>query len=250
MRPLIVLLLATACLVATAGAQGPFVRIAADGHSAFDRGTGLIHFRESPGGRPRTDTLVLRAAPHPDADVAALFLCEPQGDYGWSYAIAAPETLVPNVLEFDYEIAGMPIDSVTTVRGHRWARVIVGARDAGGRGARRAWAQVDTTAVSSLAWADYLPRLQGVFALAPARTTFARSAGGRAVASPFSARFDAEDHWMEVQERRGAWLKVRFLQPAGACGDEPPADQVVRTLWVRFLDARGRPAVWYYTRGC
>jgi hypothetical protein len=244
------LVLAVACLVTTASAQARFTRIAADGHSAFDRGTGLLHFREPPGGPPRADTLVLRDAPRADAGIAALFLCEPEGEYGWSYAIAAPETLVPNVLEFDYEVAGMPIDSVTTVSGHRWARVIVGARDPAGRGVRRAWARLDTAAVAMLAWGEYLPRLEGVFAVAPSRTTFARSAGGGAIASPFSARFDADDHWMEVQERRGAWLKVRFLQPAGACGDEPPADQVIRTLWVRFLDARGRPAVWYYTRGC
>jgi hypothetical protein len=238
-----------ACLAAgPLAAQGAWQPLDADPHAPLDRGTGLLHFRAPPG--TRADTLVLREAPRPGAAVVARFVAVPEGPHGWRYELAAREPLVGNVVEVDYEVAGVAFDSVAADGGARWARVIVGARDAAGRDLRRAWAALDSARVATVAWGEHVAALHGVFAVDPARARFAATPGGAPVAPPFRRGLDPADHWMEVQERRGDWLRVRFLQPAAACGDEPPADQVDRTLWIRYLDARGRPLVWYYTRGC
>jgi hypothetical protein len=39
------------------------------------------------------------------------------------------------------------------------------------------------------------------------------------------------------------------VTPSDACGEEPGAVRDT-VAWVRTVDDRGRPRVWYYTRGC
>ena len=48
---------------------------------------------------------------------------------------------------------------------------------------------------------------------------------------------------------RGPWLEARVVEPSDNC--EPDAKPArTRTVWIRYLDDRGRPNVWYYPRGC
>ena len=46
----------------------------------------------------------------------------------------------------------------------------------------------------------------------------------------------------------GRWMEVRVVTPSDYC--DQPANPKVKVLWIKFLDERGRPMVWYYTRGC
>jgi hypothetical protein len=99
-------------------------------------------------------------------------------------------------------------------------------------------------------WVSYLSELDGVCALDPARLVLYRTPGGTRLSSGLVGRFVADDHGLEILERRGDWLRVRLMQPAMICGAEPVRDGVTVEGWVRFLDGRGRPLVWYYARGC
>ena len=51
---------------------------------------------------------------------------------------------------------------------------------------------------------------------------------------------------MEPLAVRGSWMEVRLVQ--GMCGEMPP--DTLGQAWIRYLDPRGRPLVWYHTRGC
>jgi hypothetical protein len=60
---------------------------------------------------------------------------------------------------------------------------------------------------------------------------------------------DADAYAMHPVEARGPWLRVRVVTPSDNC-EPDPAPRRTRELWIRYLDARGRPNVWYYARGC
>lgn len=211
-----------------------------------DRGRGLVYLRDDPvdGGKP--DTLLLRTTPRRDSPLRGYFICEPRGEHGWAYLVVASDSLAPNVLEFGYEVAGLPIDTITPDRA--WARALYGV-DGAGR-LLTAWVQLDSTIAGWLWWEEYLPARGGLYLREPSRATFVTGPGGRALPSPLTPKYREDDHWLEVLGRHGPWLRARFTQPAALCGAEAPREQVSHTVWLRFLDQRGRPLVWYFTRGC
>jgi hypothetical protein len=213
---------------------------------ATDRGRGLVYLRDYPVDGGKADTLPLRTSPRGRSHVRGYFIWEPRGEHGWAYVVVASDSLAPNVLEFGYEVAGLPIDSITPDRA--WARALYGV-DGAGR-LLNAWVQLDSTIAGWLWWEEYLPARGGLYLMEPSRATFAAGPGGPALPSPLTPKYRQEDHWLEVLGSQGPWLRARFRQPAAICGAEAPPEQVSDTVWLRFLDLRGRPLVWYFTRGC
>jgi hypothetical protein len=109
----------------------------------IDRGIGIAYLAKSPG-RPEVmaDTVWLRAYPDSAAKVVGAFLYEhTRVGIAWRNGVASTKRLRPNVLEFAYEEAGVPIDSLAA--GNGWARMILGfdRHDAPYRG----WAALDST---------------------------------------------------------------------------------------------------------
>jgi hypothetical protein len=52
-----------------------------------------------------------------------------------------------------------------------------------------------------------------------------------------------------TDEVRGRWLKVRLVSPSDLCTtDKSP--RTTTTGWIEYLDDKGRPKFWYYTKGC
>ena len=209
-----------------------------------DRGTGIVFLARKPGsGRARADTVLLRGHPDLAAPVVGAFIyTETAPGRAWSYAIVAPRRLRPNVLEFAYEEAGLPLDSVTADRS--WGRALLGlARDGG---MFRGWVQLDSTRVQHLFWSEELPR-HPLFLWPGASATLFDRPGGRALsraAGPGNAGYI-----MHPRETRGPWMRVRLVRPSDLCGGEDLASDTT-TGWLRYLDDRGRPIVWYHTRGC
>jgi hypothetical protein len=226
-----------------------------DGRDAEDRGRGVVFLTtdgpEASG--PHTDTLLFRLAPSADAPPVAALLVDHAADGGWTHAVAAPEPVSPRLLEYGYEEAGVPIDSVDATG--RWVRGVVGVaadgRPVGG------WAELREGRTARLWWAEHL-REQPVFLLRPPRLAFHATPEGPAVriASPTAAGLatdaavGSDDVAIYPVEARGDWLRVRVVAPSDLC---VPPDSVPRSetlAWIRYLDARGRPLVWYHTRGC
>jgi hypothetical protein len=174
------------------------------------------------------------------------FICESRGEHGWAYVVAARDSVTPNAVEFGYEVAGLPIDTVTP--DGAWARALYGT-DRAGR-LLTAWVQLDSAIAHWLWWEEYLPARGGLFLIEPGRATFVAGPGGPPLPPPLTPKYREDDHWLEVLGRQGPWLHARFTQPAALCGAEEPPGQVRETLWLRYLDLRGRPLVWYFTRGC
>jgi hypothetical protein len=210
--------------------------------SVADRGIGVL-FPAGPAladSSHPTDSLFFRAVPAPSARLVGAFLREPLATAGWMYAILGPRGTVPNLLEYGYEEAGVPIDSVAG----QWVRVIFGFDSAGM--AQHGWAQVQPGRDSLLLWAEHLPAQPLFFFDREAAAIYALPGQGE---RPFPIQTGPDrDYIMYGDERQGPWLKVRIVSPSDYCND--PSQPATWTGWIRYLRDDGRPRVWYYTRGC
>jgi len=207
-----------------------------------DRGTGIVHFAVPTGSAP-ADTILLRATPSLRAKVVGAFLYdEVQRGDAWRYGVLAPRRLAPNVVEYGYEESGVPLDSLIAQEG--WGRVILGFDDGGMP--YRGWVQIDPARVRYLLWSKVLAGNR-IFFLPDIPPRFFDAPEGRPVSLTLGAQSDYIMHPLEAQ---GSWLRVRVAQPSDMCGG-PDEGQVRNTVaWIQYLTPRGRPRVWYYSRGC
>ena len=188
------------------------------------------------------DTLLLRSAPGVDATPlgAMLFTVDSVGTT--HYSIAAADSLRPNLVEYGYEESGVPFDSIDA--SSRWVRAILGF--ASDSAALVGWIDTSQPGIGLVRWAEQLADRPIFFPKPDRAALFATPDSTRPMAlSP--AGDDA--YALHPLERRGAWLRVQVVEPSDNC--EPDSTpRRTRTGWIRYLDGRGRPNVWYYSRGC
>lgn len=237
------LALTSAALPAALLGQAP-----ADRRAPIDRGIGVVHFRsEFVGDRHvARDSIIARSRPDPRAEVVAVLLrLETDGGFAWSYALEGADGLAPALLEFDYEVQGLPIDRMAPEGD--WARVLLGHDGAGQP--RFGWVALDPARVGVVLWREHLLKREWLFftdySVAP--PLFAEP-GGRRIRGETVFIGDGT-YSLYAEEVRGDWMRVRIVSPDDSCGREVAAPRTT-VAWVRYIDPRGRPLVWYYTRGC
>lgn len=218
-----------------------------------DRGQGVVsHALEafSPAAWPAVDTMLIHEAPTASSPVVARFLFLVPEPYTWSYRLEAVEDDIESrALEFDYEILGLPVDSF--VPDEPWVRVLYGrGPDAAGR---YGWVRTGDGVAGSSRWEEILSE-RSLFFLGPAdEIRFYDAPGGNPVdidlAPGLVALPPTFDYRMEPLEVAGSWLQVRIVTPDDACVAER-IETREQVAWIKYLDDRGRPRVWYYTRGC
>lgn len=218
-----------------------------------DRGRGVVaHTLESfaPSAWPAADTLLIHGGPDESAAVVARFIFQAPQPYSWSYSVDTDEEDIENrALEFDYEILGLPVDSVAP--DGAWVRVLYGRGPAGA--ARHGWVRPRDGHSRAWFWDEILPD-RNLFFLGPAeRIGFSDRPGGDPIDIELApGPLDTPptfDYRLEPLEVDGPWMKVRIVTPDDACIADPVATRVYEA-WIEYLDDRGRPRVWYYTRGC
>lgn len=223
-----------------------------------DRGVGVLAFSINalPGTAlepPFADTLVIHDRPSPGAPVVARFIFQVPQPFTWSYRLETTEGgLRSNTLEFDYEVDGLPIDSMddaVRVDGSGWVRVVHAVAPDGTP--RTGWVRHAADRTEIRVWADELPTRSLFFVGAEEDMVFRDGPDGAVVALELARRGDtgALDFRLDPMATDGRWLQARVVSPDAYCDGEE-AGTVERVVWIEYLDARGRPRVWYYTRGC
>jgi hypothetical protein len=210
-----------------------------------DLGRGVVYLRraEDKGATSGTDTLTLHSAPNADSPrVGAMLFTVVPANGTTQYAIAAPDSLRPNLVEYGYEESGIPFDS-TDASGH-WVHAILGfSPDSTPLGG---WVDTTRPGVGLVAWAQQLSD-RPIYFPVPKRAAFFATADS---SKPLPSPPNGEDAYaIHPEEARGAWLRVRVVEPSDTCEPDTPARRTQR-VWIRYLDDRGRPNVWYYPRGC
>jgi len=212
-----------------------------DPRAPMDRGRGVVAFGHEPASPDAVDSLAIRALPARGATVRAYFLQRAQANTS-PYALALRPGLTANLVEFGYEVVGVPIDSIEPQAA--WARVVY-AFDAA-RQPEFGWVGLDSEAVRTVRWADFLPT-QDLFLVDSVPWIFSDRPLGSAI--PIAAPPSAGDYALHPVTTRGPWLQVRVVVPSDVCQDPQPRAQSVMG-WLRYLDSRGRPRVWFAPRGC
>ncbi|MGE0354754.1 MAG: hypothetical protein AB7Q69_16180 [Gemmatimonadales bacterium] len=235
-----------ALLATGLGAQEPAVMrpLAWRGYdptAPLDRGLGVVAFRRAPVEPGVADSLRILAAPRAGAPVRAWFVQQFRGD-SFPYGVAALAGASANLVEFEYEAVGMPIDSVGA--GTDWARVVYGF-DANRR-PLLGWVSRDSSLTRSIMWADFLPQ-RNLYLLDSVHWAFADGPGGEPVGVPTPS--SPGDYALYPMRVSGSWLQVRIVVPSDTCEDPEPEPRTA-IGWLRYLDPRGRPLVWFYPRGC
>ena len=210
-----------------------------------DLGVGIVFLRraEDNAGVLGTDTLVLRATPNADTPAVGAMLFTTSTNGIVSYATASPDSLRPNLAEFGYEESGVPFDSVDGTG--RWVRAILGF--GAGELAHTGWVDTQLPGIGTIRWIDQLAD-RPLFYPKPEHAAFFASADS---STPVTSPKGGDDEYaMHPEEVRGPWMRVRLVVPSYNCTGPDSIRRETRRAWIRYLDARGRPNVWYYTRGC
>ena len=209
-----------------------------------DLGVGIVFLTraEDKGATTGVDTLVLRAEPRSDAAPVAALLFRVNDVGVTSYALAAPDSLRPNLAEYGYEESGVPFDS--TDSSGQWVRGIAGF--AADSSPRIGWIDSRQRGVGLVRWTEQLIDRPIFFARPDVAALFATADSTSPLPKPPT---DSDKYDMKSVEVRGPWMRVQIATPSLNC-EPDSAPQKIRTGWIRYLDPRGRPNVWYYTRGC
>jgi hypothetical protein len=204
-----------------------------------DPGIGVLAFPAGvrPPGRRDTIPLYRRRG---DAAPTGYVLREADSTGVETYAVEWPVALTTNLLEFAYEIPGLPVDSLTA---DGWARAIVGFRPDGAP--VPAWAPATAGSAERTLWRDELTA-HDLFFRTGVPPAFFDTPGGTPAA--FTLPPDERDYILHPLGTRDDWIKVRVVTPSDMCAD--PESPRSAEVWIRYLDDRGRPLVWYHTRGC
>ena len=208
-----------------------------------DLGVGVAYLTraENKGATPGTDTLLLRAAPDSAAVPIGVMLFTVSSVGVTTYAIAAPDSLRPNLVEYGYEESGVPFDSADATG--RWLRGILGFT--ADSIARVGWIDATRPGVGVVRWAAQLAD-RPIYFPRPERAAFFASPDS---SKPLPVPAGSDAYAIHPISARGPWLEARVVEPSDNC--EPDAKPArMRTVWIRYLDERGRPNVWYYPRGC
>lgn len=209
-----------------------------------DLGHGVVFPRpRNDGTLPLADTILFHAAPYVAAKtVGALVTRVIDSTGSSSRQIWAPERLTPNLVEFTYEEDGVPFDSVD--RSRRWRRAILGFTT--DRTPFTGWVLV-TSAVGDTTWRTMFHETTLRFLTEGAAFHEAPSGRVVATATALAARggFD-----MTSVELRGGWMRMKVEHPGMACNLDVSTKRTTDYWWVRAFDARGRPLVFVFPRGC
>jgi len=206
------------------------------------RGVAFLEVGENKGARDVEDTLMLRSSPDSGAPPVGAMLLALSPNGGPAYRVAAPDSLRPNLVEYGYEESGVPFDS--TDAAGRWARGILGFRGDGS--SVTGWIDTQAPGVGSVRWAEQLADRPIFFPKPEQAAFYSEPDSTRRVPTPPNE----PEYAIYPVEARGSWLRVRVVQPSDNCVGPDSIPRRTRMLWIQYLDDRGRPNVWYYTRGC
>lgn len=215
-----------------------------------DLGIGVLHFgwHEDRTRDGTADSILVRDAPDPAAPLVARYIYTfgasgtADADWGWRTE-AAEAGLTASDVEFDYEENGLPIDSIAG----EWVRVVYGVTATGEN--RAGWVRRRMN-VEAVLWPDLFAE-RNLFFLDDVTPSFHSAPDGPLLQITLAREPDPPhraDYTLYADSLAGHWMRVRLVTPSNYCFD--PLNPTEHTVWIRMLDERGRPRVFYHSRGC
>lgn len=216
-----------------------------------DVGSGFLRVVPDPAGPPGTappQTIRIRSAPDPGAELIAR-----ARHLGDRLVVETGERgLRDGGLEVGYEERAFPVLEETP---EGWVRVGFASDDAGET--RSGWVDAGDPALERVHWEAWLadgPARGPLWFPDPEEIAFFDGPEGGRLEPDLvpGAGGVGLDYALYPLRTEGPWMRVRVVSPSDYCRepDELDTERLETTAWIRYLDPEGRPAVWYFTRGC
>lgn len=203
-----------------------------------DRGIGLILFSENLETSDSVATMYILSKPSFASEVIASFVrgVTPEGEL-YHVVPQLPTNAFVNAIEYDYKAVGLPFDDTT----QQWCRVIYGMMQSGIP--LKGWVPLSPAFNHTFFWADELPKHSLFFSPEPEIAEFFERPDGNRVSFHLESTYV-----MYPLQRDKHWLRVRVVTPNNLCEDIPTIS--TGDFWIQYIDATGRPLVFYQTQGC
>lgn len=170
------------------------------------------------------------------------FLYENAKEGQTNYKVQVKELQTDNLIEFEYERLGLPISEV----GKGWLKVIYGYNKLGKE--LTGWIEHKEGTTRYYLWKDYLKEAMLYFESPDSISFFNEPNGTRIEFKLQPSTHLKYDYIMKSVAVDGIWMKVEVTTPSDYC--QTPETKQTKLFWIKYLDQRGRPLVWYFTRGC
>jgi len=171
-----------------------------------------------------------------------LFQCENKEGNQTGYKIQVKGIQSDNLVEFEYEKSGLPINEVK----ENWIRVICGYDKSGKT--IEGWVEYRVGVDRYFLWKDYLKEPL-LFFESTENINFFNEPNGTTVEFKLQpSKYLKYDYIMKPVTTDGIWMKVEVTTPSNYC--KTPESKETKLFWIKYLDKNGRPLVWYFTRGC
>lgn len=216
-------------------------------------GTGLVAFRTYSEGPPGTSSggILLSFYSNPSersSKVAVL-----RSDSLTLVTTGESFSLYQRALEYGYEEVGFPILEFTA--DSSWVRVSLDCWDM--KNSSTAWLPISSQDLRVFSWTDILGRADAFFFLRERWIQFYSSSDTTTpVDIQLASRYARPNYSMYLKQLRGDWMQVEVETPSSYCYSEEEVLEMFgvrprkKTVWIRFLDERGRPRIFFNTRGC
>ncbi len=214
-------------------------------------GVGLVGVRVLPDQPPGTlsgESLVFYSSPSEDSPRAAVL----RGD-SLEFRMGRSVPFYESALEYAYEDAGFPILEFT--RDSSWIRVSLNCWDTDNKTA--GWIRSSAKGIQVLSWSEIISQREVFFFLkAEWIRFFSGPDPATEVQIQLASQYSRLNYSVYRERIQGEWMLVELETPSSHCYSEEEVVEMFgvkpkkRTVWIRFLDERRRPMIFYNTRGC
>jgi len=214
------------------------------------KGIGVVFFSINGG---KTDSTTIYKQPKETSNKLATYrIIFAADEMGYQYSVTNPKyKAIAGQVEYGYEISGMPIDSIDETKS--WVQVTIVFQEL--NIISKGWIKVKNSNMDYLEWKNILPKRSVLFFDPfPKSIEFYDSMEGKLVHfnlehyNDYSTGQRRYNYVLHPLEAKGVWMKVKVVTPSDFC-DQPKAPRS-KILWIKYLDEKGKPLIFYPTRGC
>ena len=157
------------------------------------------------------------------------------------------------LLEYAYEEVGFPILAFSP--DSAWIMVSLNCWDR--RNGSTGWLLASSPGLQVQSWTELMNQNDAFFFLEQDGIAFYPMADtGKRIDVKLVHRYSKPDYVLYRREVRGRWMKIELETPSTNCVSEEEVFEELgvrptrHSIWIRFLDERMRPTIFYSTRGC
>ncbi|QMU66543.1 MAG: hypothetical protein GKR88_21125 [Flavobacteriaceae bacterium] len=205
---------------------------------AKDKGKGLLYIIKN----EKKVEIKIYERSNSNSKMLAVFTYENKGNGEIVYEINSERLVEENLIEFEYEEQGIPLCR----KYKNWLKVIYGFEKNGKK--LVGWIKYEKQKINYFFWSEHLKSKLLFFESSDKINLYDAINGNEVSFKLEPSPYLKYDYIMKPLETKGKWMKVELTTPNDNC--DIPNHKRKGVFWIRYLDDKFSPKVWYFTRGC